>query len=136
MAVRMEESSSEIPRVPLHDGPLPLGKFDLACVLAARSVLREQAWPMTGAAEYFGASLLAHRHDLVVRPYRSHSPRAFLDKAGPRVTANDAKLPYSLSWIARRGNAAIAEVKTEQVCVIGALLRQRGRVATPRARGS
>src|SRR6516164_6735180 len=132
----MEEPSGEIPRVPLHDGPLPLGKLDLACVLAARSVLREQAWPVPRATDHFGASLLAHRHDLVARPYGSQSPCAFLDKAGPRVTAHDAKLPDSLGWVARRGNAAITQVKTEQVCVIGALLRQRGRVATARARGS
>src|SRR5215471_18663813 len=122
----MEKSSSEIPRVPLHNFPLPLGKLDRACVLAARPMLREQARPVPGAAQHFGASLLPHRHDLVAWPYRSHSSRAFLDKSGPRVTAHDAKLPYSLGWVARRGNASIAQVQTEQVCIVGTLLRQRG----------
>jgi hypothetical protein len=76
-------------------------------------------------AHHFGASLLAHGHDRVSRPHRPHRSGAFLHKPWPRIAANDTELPHSLGRSAGQGNAAAPEVKTQQVRIIGARLRQR-----------
>src|ERR1700683_1115032 len=136
----MKQSPGEVAGIPGHDDPLPCLQLDPAQVLPARGVLRQETRPVPGVARPLGAARPLLRADLVARPDRAHRSHAFLDQPGPGVRAYDAQFPYPLVAAAGLANAAVSQIKAQQVRVIGLGLGagRGGRAsgaAGPRVRG-
>src|SRR5215831_16195357 len=116
----MEKSSSEIPRVPLHNFPLPFRKLDLACVLAARPMLREQAWPVLRGTLDLGHADSADAEDAGRGHHRRHRALRRREEARPVVTARYVQCEYIPLPACQ---PSVAEVEAQEICVRGLVER-------------
>src|SRR5689334_9942501 len=101
-------------------------------MLPARPMLREQARPVSRIAEHLGAAGMLLGVDLAARPDSGHSSHALLDEPRPGVRARDTELPYVLVPRAAPADAAITQVETEQIRIVGRRFRERRRWRAPR----
>ena len=103
--------------MPARDVRLPAGKLDLAFVLAARTVLREQCRHQLRVALHSCAAVdrVMHETDAVRREYRSHSTHDRLDQPGIGRITRDGELVD----VARESDqVTVTEVDTQEIRVV------------------
>src|SRR5690348_9567534 len=134
--IRVEQAAGKAAGICRDNGLLPWLQLDFPHVLAARSVLREQARPVPGTTDHFGASDLLLGTDLVARPHGAHGPLALALEARPGIRACDTQFPHLLVPRAGQAYAAVSQVEAEQVRVVALRFGQRRAGRASRADGA
>jgi hypothetical protein len=99
--IRVEQAAGKAAGMCRDNSALPWLQLDFPHVLAARAMLREQARPVSGTTDYFGAARELPGADLAQRPDIAHGLRAVLPESRPGVRAYDAELPHVFFVLAR-----------------------------------
>jgi putative transposase len=136
ITIRVEQPAGKSACIFRDNDALPWLQLDFPHVLAPRSLLREEARPMPRTTDHFGAAGLLLGTDLVARPHCDHGPLALAPEPRPGVRARNAELPDVLVPRAGPAYAAISQVQSEQVRVVGLRFGRRRARRAPRADGA